>query len=676
MQPVETPRIYSGRYELTHLVARGGMAQVYRAVDRQLDRPVALKVLFPELSVDKTFVERFRREAQAAANLSHPNIVPVFDWGEDDGAYFIVMEYIDGRSLSAVLRDPQRLDPRQVAMIGAGVAAALGFAHRHGVVHRDVKPGNVLITPEGEVKVTDFGIARAVNTEESLTQTGAVMGTAAYFSPEQAEGKGVDARSDIYSLGVVLYEMAVGRPPFSGDSPVAVASKHVRDQPPLPREVNPRVPVALEAVIMKAMAKDPGARYGSAEELRADLLRFAEGRPVEAGDPGLTSVMAAAVGAGAGAAAATGVMSSTGRTAAVPATATPAAADREDEERKKRTRRLVILLIALLVVLGIIAFFLLRSLTGHVTVPNVVGETQAVATQTLHNDNLTVGTVTHHENSAVSGTVLSTNPAAGASVGKNSAVDLVVSSGPNIPTVEVPSVTGLQLAPAIQRLTAANLSYTVKYAESNQPSGIVLSQDPAGGSHIKANVPVALTVVGTQTSVSVPSVLGQSQTNAGAILTRAGLNIGSQTSACSSQFSSGSVASQDPGGGANVPPNTAVNIVISTGTCATVPGVVNQPQSAAQAALTHAGLAPSTTSGGTCATGVPGGTVVSQSPTGGTQVNPGTTVTIAVCQSAPPPTTAPTTTTTTTSTTTTTGGNQAGATGGRISGGGHHPPGG
>ena len=195
MEPVETPRIYSGRYELTHLIARGGMAQVYRAMDRQLERPVALKVLFPELSVDRTFVERFRREAQAAANLSHPNIVPVFDWGEDDGSYFIVMEYVEGRPLSAVLRDPQHLSPRQIATIGAGVAAALAFAHRHGVVHRDVKPGNVLITPDGDVKVTDFGIARAMNTEESLTQTGAVMGTAAYFSPEQAEGKGVDARA-------------------------------------------------------------------------------------------------------------------------------------------------------------------------------------------------------------------------------------------------------------------------------------------------------------------------------------------------------------------------------------------------------------------------------------------------------------------------------------------------
>ncbi|HEY6429773.1 MAG TPA: Stk1 family PASTA domain-containing Ser/Thr kinase, partial [Acidimicrobiales bacterium] len=424
MQPVETPRIYSGRYELTHLVARGGMAQVYRAVDRQLDRPVALKVLFPELSVDRAFVERFRREAQAAANLSHPNIVPVFDWGEDDGTYFIVMEYVEGRPLSVVLRDPDRLAPRQIATIGASVAAALAFAHRHSVVHRDVKPGNVLITPEGEVKVTDFGIARAVNTEESLTQTGAVMGTAAYFSPEQAEGKVVDARSDIYSLGVVLYEMCVGKPPFTGDSPVAVASKHVRDMPVLPRAANPAVPAALEAVVMKAMSKNPDDRYGSAEEFRADLLRFADGRPVEAVDPGTTSMMTAV-----GAAATTQAVM-TSRTQAIPPVDPGQFATQEDLRRRRRNRWLVALLILLLVALGVLGFFLLRSVGvfgGNVTVPKVVGETEAVATQQLQNNHLTVGTTTSRASTSAKGTVLSTNPAGGVSVSKNSAVNLVLS---------------------------------------------------------------------------------------------------------------------------------------------------------------------------------------------------------------------------------------------------------
>jgi len=640
MEPVDTPRTYSGRYELTHLIARGGMAQVYRAMDRQLERPVALKVLFPELSVDRTFVERFRREAQAAANLSHPNIVPVFDWGEDDGSYFIVMEYVEGRPLSAVLRDPQRMPPRQIATIGAGVAAALAFAHRHGVVHRDVKPGNVLITPDGDVKVTDFGIARAMNTEESLTQTGAVMGTAAYFSPEQAEGKGVDSRSDIYSLGVVLYEMAVGRPPFTGDSPVAVASKHVRDMPVLPREANPTVPPALEAVIMKAMAKNPDDRYGSAEELRADLLRFADGRPVEAGDPGLTSMMAPV-----GVAATQAVPMTTGRTMAVP-TATGLPASREDQERKKRTRNLVILLVLLLVALLVIAFFLLRSVGvfgAKVTVPNVVGLTAGQATQTLHNDNLTVGSSSVQASTTTKGEVLSTDPKAGASVSKNSAVYLVVSGGPNIPTVVVPTVTGKQLTQAIALLQGANLGYTVHNVTSNQPVGTVLSQNPLGGTKTLETHKVVLTVSGTQTSVSVPSVVGQSPARAGSVLQQAGLTVGSQSTACSSQ-PNGVVSAQNPASGASVPPNTSVNLVVSSGNCVSVPGVVGQSQSAATSAITGAGLVANTTFDTTCAGGAQPGNVDSQSPGSGAQVNSGSTVNISVCQAA---------TTTTTSTTTT-----------------------
>jgi predicted Ser/Thr protein kinase len=279
------PAVFSDRYELVRHIARGGMAQVSLAQDMLLDRPVAIKVLFPELSSDPSFVERFRREAQAAANLSHANIVSIYDWGQDEQTYYIVMEYIDGHTLCSLI-DRGPLDPARAATIGADMAGALDFAHRRGVVHRDVKPGNVLIDQKGGVKVADFGIARAMNqASQNLTQTGAVMGTATYFSPEQAQGLPVDARSDVYSLGVVLYEMVTGKPPFSGDSAVAIAYEHVHEPPVPPSSVNPAVPPTFERIVMTAMAKDPDKRYQSAAKLREDLVRFCHGQPVLAPAP-------------------------------------------------------------------------------------------------------------------------------------------------------------------------------------------------------------------------------------------------------------------------------------------------------------------------------------------------------------------------------------------------------
>ncbi|HEX3840142.1 MAG TPA: Stk1 family PASTA domain-containing Ser/Thr kinase [Acidimicrobiales bacterium] len=571
MDESQAPRVFSERYELNHLIARGGMAEVYRAHDRLLDRPVALKVLFPELSVDRSFVERFRREAQAAANLSHPNIVPVFDWGEDSGAYFIVMEFIDGRPLSSILKTAGPLSADRAADIGSHVAAALGYAHKHGVIHRDVKPGNVLITDEGQVKVTDFGIARAINTEESLTQTGAVMGTATYFSPEQAEGIGVDPRSDIYSLGVVLFEMVTGRAPFLGDTPVAVASKHVRDIPPVPREINPSIPPTFEAIILKSMAKDPDHRYATAEELRADLLRFNEGRSVLAmNDP---TAMQAALGA-------TQVVGAVGGVDATQAISAQTRADvvgpgdngnGEVSRDRNRTRTYVIILVALLVILAIVGVLLARQLgylggASSFNLPNVVGKPVAQATTTLKGDGLKVSTTNQATTTYAVGTVLKTDPAAGALVKNGNTVTLTVASAPVVPKVTVPAgITNTDVNTAEGILTQAGLQFTVKNTPNNAQQGQVLSADPNSGTSVNKGSTVTLTVSSGPNSVTVPSVAGLTQTAAANVLGNRGLSLNGTTNQTSTQYQAGVVIGSEPGAGASVPPNSGVTLIVSSG---------------------------------------------------------------------------------------------------------------
>jgi serine/threonine-protein kinase len=639
MQPVEVPRVFSERYELTHLIARGGMAEVYRARDRLLDRPVALKVLFPELSVDRAFVERFRREAQNAAKLSHPNIVPVFDWGEDAGSYFIVMEFIDGRALSAVLREAGPLDPNRAADIASQVAAGLASAHRHGVVHRDMKPGNVLITDDGQVKVTDFGIARAINTEESLTQTGAVMGTATYFSPEQAEGIGVDARTDIYSLGVVLFEMLTGRPPFLGDTPVSVASKHVRDIPPMPRELLETVPVEIEAVTMKAMAKLPDQRYADAEEFRADLLRFLEGQPVEAGPPngnaGVTGVMAA--------------VDATQAVGASPRTMPVLRTIRRKQEPGTEGRRAggwVALLVALLVALAVVAYLLVNTFAGGFALPDVVGKPVVQAEAILTAKGLVVGTATNVANTATLGTVIRSDPAAGTNVSKRAVVNLVVSAGEA--EVAVPQTVGFTLESAEALLTSTGLNPKVKFVSTGGQQNIVLVQSPASGTKVRRGSTVVLSLLTPTNQVEVPDLNGFTPTQAASALAGVGLSVGAQSMACSNSIPFGQVSGSNPPSPTQVARGTSVNLVTSSGPCQVViEGVIGDSSSDASGVLMGQGLTVATATTGICDPSQ-NGDVVSQSPPAGASVPLPATDTITVCSNAPP--TIPTTTTTTATT--------------------------
>jgi serine/threonine protein kinase len=632
----ESPRVLSGRYELAHLVARGGMAEVYRAHDRLLDRPVALKILFPELSVDRSFVERFRREAQAAANLSHPNIVPVFDWGEDGGTYFIVMEYVDGRPLSSILRTAGPLHPDRAAEIAADVAGALSYAHRHGVIHRDVKPGNVLITEEGTVKVTDFGIARAINTEESLTQTGAVMGTATYFSPEQAEGLGVDARSDVYSLGVVLYEMVAGRPPFLGETPVAVASKHVREHPPLPRQINAAIPPDLEAVIMRCIAKSPEHRYASGEELRADLLRFRQGRGVTAGVPP------------------TAMQQAVSKTSTMAAVTGPTRALRSPttlEEERSRTPLYATLLVLLLLALGAVIAFLGNSLgwwhfssSDTVTLPNVVGESLSKAEATLRADGLRWTVSADPSSNAPNTVVLRTQPPAGTAMHKGQTVTLVTGNAGN--KVTVPDETNQSVQAATSQLQGLGLQVQVQSSSNCTVPNVVCAQSPKGGTKVNQSSTVTLFTAPTPTTttttpgVVVPDVAGDTVTQACNRLSAAGFSCaGNATYEASNIYQPGYVISTSPAGGTTAPPGTTVQLFVSG---VSVPDVIGDSPSQASAAIQQAGLTP--VEGSSCQSRpFNTATVSSQNPPGGTEVAPQSSVSFD-CGS----------TTTTSSTTTTT----------------------
>jgi eukaryotic-like serine/threonine-protein kinase len=641
MEPVNDPRLYSHRYQVTHLIARGGMAMVYRAQDTLLNRPVALKILYPELSEDPLFVERFRREAQAAANLSHPNIVPVFDWGEDGETYFIVMELVDGVSLAEMLRNSVTLTAARSAQIVAQVAAALGYAHRSGVVHRDVKPGNILITREGQVKVTDFGIAQAVSSEDHLAEEGSVMGTATYFSPEQAEGAAVDGRSDVYSLGVVLYEMLVGRPPFVGDTPVEVSSQHVHNAVPPMSQFSSSVPPDLEAIVMEALNKSPSNRYQSADEMRADLIRFSEGQPVHA---------ALRDSAFFGADATRSVAAVAGeRTRSVPIMQGP----RTDVRKARRSYSGVILILVILLIGGGVYAFLQHDKTTTIKMPNLVGKQETVAAKQLKNDGLRLVTVTPKKSQKPKGTVLAMSPDKGVEVTKGDAVTLTVSKGITTVPETVPSVSGSSVSSAISTLGSRKLGYKLSYTAtvppgSNPAPDTVLSQSPTAGTKVQSGAVVDITVLATNAKYPVDYVGGQSVAQAVATLAGQDLTIATkQTTACSNTVKQNLVIATNPPSGSLVSSGTAITLEVSSGNCqAAVPSVVTDTEAVASNQLAQYGFIPSYSLGASpCAPGAPQ-TVLTQSPAPGLNATYGSTVDMTVCT-----TTAPTTTTTTVTTT-------------------------
>ncbi|MFI7014447.1 Stk1 family PASTA domain-containing Ser/Thr kinase [Streptomyces sp. NPDC050164] len=641
---MEEPRRLGGRYELGQVLGRGGMAEVYLAHDTRLGRTVAVKTLRADLARDPSFQARFRREAQSAASLNHPAIVAVYDTGEDyiDGVSipYIVMEYVDGSTLRELLHSGRKLLPERSMEMTIGILQGLEYAHRNGIVHRDIKPANVMLTRNGQVKVMDFGIARAMgDSGMTMTQTAAVIGTAQYLSPEQAKGEQVDARSDLYSTGCLLYELLTVRPPFVGDSPVAVAYQHVREEAQAPSVFDPEITPEMDAIVLKALVKDPDYRYQSADEMRADIEACLDGQPVAAtaamgsvgygGYPDDQPTTALRADSGAGA------------TSMLP----PMSPDdggyddrpdrRRQQQRKSNTSTILLVVAGILVLVGAILIgrwaFSGNGGVGDDTLaaPNFVGETEQNARKLATNADLELSFTKKPCEDQAKGNICSQDPTAGTNVKKGDTISLVVSTG--APKVTVPDVTGLTYEKAQAELEDKGFKVEQKTEESDRTPGVVIKQDPEGDTDQEKGSTITLTVAKEAAKSTVPDVLGQSCDQAKQQMQASNL-VGNCTEVPTGDDNQvGKVIATTPQAGTSVDRNSSVNIQIGKKEeqkKTPVPNVVGQNVGQAKQILAAAGFTNIQFAGGSDQSD--SAIVSGQDPQGNTEVDDpaGTTITL------------------------------------------------